>query len=71
MDFVRTIQQAENPDHVQSILASHQSYFPLPFYPQRAFLGDYLYLCWRGEIQGRARITDIRRRGQAVETRGG
>ena len=58
--FIRTAQQGEHLSYIEQILGRTDHFIPLKFLPRRAHKGDFIYLAYRGEIVGRARITEIR-----------
>lgn len=57
--FVRSIQREETPRYVDQILGRYKHHIPLKIKPSRAIPGDFIYLAYRGEIIGRALISEI------------
>jgi len=58
--FIRTAQRREHVCYIDEILDRRCHFIPLKFRPGRANVGDFIYLAHRGEIVGRARITEFR-----------
>ena len=61
MDITRTIQATENRSWVNQLFSGppRQDWFPLPFTPRKAGVGDWLYVIYQGEIVGRCKIAAI------------
>jgi len=57
--FTRTIPSEKGEGVVREILSHAGHFIPLAYRPVRAKPGDFIYLIFRGEIVGRARITRI------------
>jgi hypothetical protein len=57
--FIRTAQRQEKHEYIRTILGRTKHFIPLQGCPERARIGDFIYLAYRGEIVGRARISDI------------
>lgn len=61
MDIIRSIPKWEDPEWIDYILTSSEDFlFPVKGKPSEVIEGkDHLYLCYRGQIRGRARIKGI------------
>ncbi len=61
MDITRTIQQDEDPSHIDGFFQgqNRELRFPVKGKPKRLGMGDYVYLIFRGKIVGRFSVTHI------------
>jgi hypothetical protein len=57
--FTRTIPSYKGGDYLMRILSRRDGFIPLAYRPVHALAGDFIYLIFRGEIVGRARISAI------------
>lgn len=57
--FTRTVPSCKGEDYVLQILSCDDHFIPLAYRPVKARAGDFIYLIYRGQIVGRARISAI------------